>query len=116
MPADAADAFAFLDADTGCGRISNALKNDGTPGLTVRATTAYGDITARPTAPGEPPQGAAGMRGQEGQGCRVTGGGGRELGVREMTAVVADHGDVDGVGVGVDPAEHVPVRGVPGDC
>ncbi|MEV5983191.1 DUF4097 family beta strand repeat-containing protein [Streptomyces sp. NPDC052114] len=39
---------AALDAGTSHGRISNALKNTGgTPGLTVKATTAQGDITAR---------------------------------------------------------------------
>ncbi|MFI9835233.1 DUF4097 family beta strand repeat-containing protein [Streptomyces sp. NPDC051913] len=38
---------ATLDADSGYGRISNALKNDGTPELTIRATTSQGDITAR---------------------------------------------------------------------
>ena len=39
---------ASLDAGTTHGRIHNALKNtDGTPGLAIRATTAYGDITAR---------------------------------------------------------------------
>ncbi|MEU3843273.1 DUF4097 family beta strand repeat-containing protein [Streptomyces sp. NPDC028635] len=40
---------ATLDAGTGYGRISNALKNaDGTEAaLDIRATTAYGDITAR---------------------------------------------------------------------
>ncbi|MFD5328572.1 DUF4097 family beta strand repeat-containing protein [Streptomyces sp. NPDC127092] len=39
---------ASLDAGTGYGRIHNALKNtDGTPGLTIHATTTYGDITAR---------------------------------------------------------------------
>ncbi|MER7849116.1 DUF4097 family beta strand repeat-containing protein [Kitasatospora sp. NPDC096077] len=39
---------AALDAGTGYGRIENALRNaDGTPGLTVHATTAHGDITAR---------------------------------------------------------------------
>ncbi|GHG88634.1 DUF4097 family beta strand repeat-containing protein [Streptomyces lanatus] len=39
---------ASLDAGTGYGRIDNALKNaDGTPALTVRATTSHGDITAR---------------------------------------------------------------------
>ncbi|MFE5482915.1 DUF4097 family beta strand repeat-containing protein [Streptomyces sp. NPDC056527] len=39
---------ASLDAGTSYGRIRNALKNtDGTPGLTIHATTAYGDITAR---------------------------------------------------------------------
>ncbi|MFF9162199.1 DUF4097 family beta strand repeat-containing protein [Streptomyces longwoodensis] len=38
---------AALDAGTGHGRVSNALKNDGTPELGVRATTSNGDITAR---------------------------------------------------------------------
>ncbi|MGW8831368.1 DUF4097 family beta strand repeat-containing protein [Streptomyces massasporeus] len=39
---------ASLDAGTGHGRIHNALKNtDGTAGLTIHATTAQGDITAR---------------------------------------------------------------------
>ncbi|UYQ65382.1 DUF4097 domain-containing protein [Streptomyces peucetius] len=40
---------ASLDASTGYGRIHNALKNtDGADaGLTIRATTAHGDITAR---------------------------------------------------------------------
>jgi len=39
---------AALDADTTRGRIHNALKNaEGTPGLTIHATTADGDITAR---------------------------------------------------------------------
>lgn len=38
---------ASLDAGTTYGRISNSLKNDGTAGLTIRATTSYGDITAR---------------------------------------------------------------------
>ncbi|MFF5726453.1 DUF4097 family beta strand repeat-containing protein [[Kitasatospora] papulosa] len=39
---------ASLDAGTGYGRIDNALRNtDGTPGLTIRATTSQGDITAR---------------------------------------------------------------------
>ncbi|GAA1970411.1 DUF4097 family beta strand repeat-containing protein [Kitasatospora viridis] len=37
---------ASLDAKTGYGRISNALKNDGTPELTIRATVSAGDITA----------------------------------------------------------------------
>src|SRR5690242_8795523 len=38
---------AALDAGTTYGRISNTLKNaDATPGLTIRATTAHGDITA----------------------------------------------------------------------
>ncbi|MFD8084598.1 DUF4097 family beta strand repeat-containing protein [Kitasatospora sp. NPDC059722] len=43
----AAGVSAALDAGTGHGRISNALKNDGTAGLDIRATTSYGDITAR---------------------------------------------------------------------
>ncbi|MEU0600928.1 DUF4097 family beta strand repeat-containing protein [Streptomyces sp. NPDC006393] len=39
---------ASLDAGTGHGRIRNALRNTGgTPDLTIQATTAYGDITAR---------------------------------------------------------------------
>ncbi|MEU0670248.1 DUF4097 family beta strand repeat-containing protein [Streptomyces lavendulocolor] len=40
---------ASLDASTGYGRIHNALRNSDGPGadLEVRATTAYGDITAR---------------------------------------------------------------------
>ncbi|MGV9351256.1 DUF4097 family beta strand repeat-containing protein [Streptomyces spiralis] len=38
---------AVLDAGTGCGRIHNALKNDGAAELDIRATTAYGDVTAR---------------------------------------------------------------------
>lgn len=38
---------ASLDAGTGYGRISNALKNDGVAELDVRATTSHGDITAR---------------------------------------------------------------------
>jgi hypothetical protein len=38
---------AVLDAGTGHGRVSNALKNDGTAGLDIRATTTQGDITAR---------------------------------------------------------------------
>ncbi len=37
----------MLDAGTGHGRISNSLKNDGTAGLDIRATTSRGDITAR---------------------------------------------------------------------
>ncbi|MGC5168077.1 DUF4097 family beta strand repeat-containing protein [Luteimicrobium sp. DT211] len=37
---------ASLDAGTGYGRLSNALRNDGTPELEIRATTAQGDITA----------------------------------------------------------------------
>lgn len=43
----AADASAALDARTDYGRISNALKNDGTAELDIRATTSQGDITAR---------------------------------------------------------------------
>ncbi|MFD6095847.1 DUF4097 family beta strand repeat-containing protein [Nocardiopsis flavescens] len=38
---------ASLDAGTSYGRIDNALRNDGTAGLDIRATTSYGDITAR---------------------------------------------------------------------
>ncbi|MFE4602992.1 DUF4097 family beta strand repeat-containing protein [Kitasatospora indigofera] len=38
---------AALDAGTSSGRINNALQNTGAPELTVHATTAYGDITAR---------------------------------------------------------------------
>ncbi|MFJ8040105.1 DUF4097 family beta strand repeat-containing protein [Kitasatospora sp. NPDC096147] len=38
---------AALDAGTAHGRVSNALRNDGTPVLAVSATTSYGDITAR---------------------------------------------------------------------
>ncbi|RKT16363.1 putative adhesin [Streptomyces sp. 1114.5] len=38
---------AALDAATGHGRISNALRNDGTTTLHIRATTHQGDITAR---------------------------------------------------------------------
>ncbi|MFE6050906.1 DUF4097 family beta strand repeat-containing protein [Kitasatospora sp. NPDC056446] len=38
---------AALDAATGHGRISNALRNDGTTTLAIRATTPHGDITAR---------------------------------------------------------------------
>ncbi|WEP01133.1 DUF4097 family beta strand repeat-containing protein (plasmid) [Streptomyces sp. FXJ1.172] len=38
---------AALDAGTSYGRISNALKNDGTAELDIRATTSHGDITAR---------------------------------------------------------------------
>ncbi|WP_217205844.1 DUF4097 family beta strand repeat-containing protein [Streptomyces sp. AC550_RSS872] len=42
-------ASASLDAGTGYGRIHNTLQNTegATPGLTIHATTAYGDITAR---------------------------------------------------------------------
>ena len=42
----AAGVSAALDAGTGYGRVSNALKNDGTAGLDIRATTSQGDITA----------------------------------------------------------------------
>lgn len=38
---------AALDAGTGHGRVSNALRNDGTADLDIRATTSLGDITAR---------------------------------------------------------------------
>ncbi|RSS54607.1 DUF4097 family beta strand repeat-containing protein [Streptomyces sp. WAC06614] len=39
---------AALDAGTSYGRVRNSLKNTGgTPDLTVRATTSYGDITAQ---------------------------------------------------------------------
>ncbi|MFI9563893.1 DUF4097 family beta strand repeat-containing protein [Streptomyces rishiriensis] len=39
---------ASLDAGTGFGRVHNALRNaDGAAALTIHATTAYGDITAR---------------------------------------------------------------------
>ncbi|MGD1221365.1 DUF4097 family beta strand repeat-containing protein [Streptomyces krungchingensis] len=38
---------ASLDARTGYGRIDNTLKNDGTPALTIKATTTHGDVTAR---------------------------------------------------------------------
>ncbi|MGW7256773.1 DUF4097 family beta strand repeat-containing protein [Streptomyces sp. NPDC054834] len=44
--AAATGASATLDAGTGHGRISNALKNDGTTDLEIRATTSHGDITA----------------------------------------------------------------------
>ena len=43
----AAGVSAALDAGTGHGRVSNALKNDGTAELDIRATTSDGDITAR---------------------------------------------------------------------
>ena len=43
----AAGVSAALDAGTGYGRISNALKNDGTAGLDIHATTSHGDIVAR---------------------------------------------------------------------
>jgi hypothetical protein len=42
----AAGLSASLDAGTSYGRIHNSLKNDGTPDVAIRATTAYGDITA----------------------------------------------------------------------
>jgi hypothetical protein len=45
--AAAAGVSATLDAGTDYGRISNALKNDGTAELDIRATTSHGDITAR---------------------------------------------------------------------
>jgi hypothetical protein len=35
------------DDSSGHGRISNALKNDGTAELDIRATTSHGDITTR---------------------------------------------------------------------
>ncbi|NEB00371.1 DUF4097 family beta strand repeat-containing protein [Streptomyces sp. SID13726] len=38
---------AALDAGTGYGRVSNSLQNSGTADLTIHATTAHGDITAR---------------------------------------------------------------------
>ncbi|TDT32267.1 putative adhesin [Streptomyces sp. BK208] len=39
---------AALDSGTGFGRVHNALRNtDGTPALTIHATTDHGDITAR---------------------------------------------------------------------
>ena len=43
----AAGVSAALDAGTGHGRVSSALKNDGTVELDIRATTSDGDITAR---------------------------------------------------------------------
>jgi len=43
----AAGVSAALDAGTDYGRVSNALKNDGTAELDIRATTSHGDITAR---------------------------------------------------------------------
>ncbi|MFF2041055.1 DUF4097 family beta strand repeat-containing protein [Kitasatospora sp. NPDC058170] len=44
----AREASASLDAGTSYGRIHNTLRNtDGTPGLTIHATTSYGDIAAR---------------------------------------------------------------------
>lgn len=38
---------AAMDAGTSYGRIHNSLKNNGTTDVTIRATTSYGDITAR---------------------------------------------------------------------
>ncbi|MEW1844570.1 DUF4097 family beta strand repeat-containing protein, partial [Nonomuraea angiospora] len=43
----AAGVSAALDAGTSYGRITNALKNDGTAELDIHATTSNGDITAR---------------------------------------------------------------------
>lgn len=43
----AAGVSAALDASTGHGRISNALRNDGSTGLDIQAVTSYGDIVAR---------------------------------------------------------------------
>jgi DUF4097 and DUF4098 domain-containing protein YvlB len=43
----AAGVSAALDAGTGYGRVSNALKNNGSAELDIRATTSHGDITAR---------------------------------------------------------------------
>ena len=43
----AAGVSAVLDAGTGTGRISSALKNDGTAELDIHPTTSHGDITAR---------------------------------------------------------------------
>jgi hypothetical protein len=43
----AAGVSAALDAGTGYGRISDALKNDGTADLDIHATTSHGDIAAR---------------------------------------------------------------------
>ncbi|MBV2363847.1 DUF4097 family beta strand repeat-containing protein [Streptomonospora nanhaiensis] len=45
--AAAAGVSAALDAGTGHGRVSNSLKNDGAAELDIRATTSYGDISAR---------------------------------------------------------------------
>ncbi|MBT2231662.1 DUF4097 family beta strand repeat-containing protein [Nonomuraea sp. NEAU-A123] len=45
--AAAAGVSASLDAGTSHGRITNALKNDGTAELDIHATTSNGDITAR---------------------------------------------------------------------
>ncbi|MEU7585722.1 DUF4097 family beta strand repeat-containing protein [Micromonospora sp. NPDC049230] len=43
----AAGVSAALDAGTGHGGVSNALRNDGTTALDIRATTSHGDIAAR---------------------------------------------------------------------
>ncbi|MGK5742520.1 DUF4097 family beta strand repeat-containing protein [Micromonospora sp. URMC 103] len=43
----AAGVSAALDAGTDHGRVSNALRNDGTTDLDIHATTSHGDITAR---------------------------------------------------------------------
>ncbi|MFB4304603.1 DUF4097 family beta strand repeat-containing protein [Actinomadura sp. GTD37] len=43
----AAGVSASLDAGTSYGRVINSLKNDGTTGLDIRATTSRGDIAAR---------------------------------------------------------------------
>ncbi|MFI6514754.1 DUF4097 family beta strand repeat-containing protein [Spirillospora sp. NPDC050679] len=43
----AAGVSASLDAGTSMGRVDNALANSGPAGLTIHATTAQGDITAR---------------------------------------------------------------------
>ncbi|MFD3411231.1 DUF4097 family beta strand repeat-containing protein [Streptomyces cyaneofuscatus] len=43
----AAGVSATLEAHTALGRVSNALKNNGTAELDIRATTGLGDITAR---------------------------------------------------------------------
>jgi DUF4097 and DUF4098 domain-containing protein YvlB len=43
----AAGVSASLDAGTASGRVTNTLKNDGTTGLDIHATTSHGDITAR---------------------------------------------------------------------
>ncbi|RKN36220.1 DUF4097 family beta strand repeat-containing protein [Micromonospora musae] len=43
----AAGVSAALDAGTGHGRINNALKNNGSTELDIRATTTHGDIVAR---------------------------------------------------------------------
>ncbi|NEY36277.1 DUF4097 family beta strand repeat protein [Streptomyces sp. PRKS01-65] len=45
--AAAAGVSAALDAGTACGRVRNALRNDGAAALDIRATTSHGDVTAR---------------------------------------------------------------------